>query len=359
MIVKHFRVYQLRKWKTFEVEPGPGLNIFSGPNGSGKTTLLEGLHIVHSGKSFRTRHFAELVSHNQKEFEVRASISSPDQTALPHTVAVRKTSLSTISKVDGAVVQNASTLARLLPLLLFEPSSFQVVEGGPRLRRGLIDKYLFHVKPDFLQLSHVYSHALEQRNALIKARKKTAEFDYWSDRMSMSGTKLSELRKQGVTDLNQNLNETPLLHRSIGPVHLVYRQGWKEDRTLESALSETLSGDYERGLTSVGPHKAELAINIDKNKVAKVASRGQTKAIVLSLIVAIAERLRQVLGFSPVILVDDFTAELDRQTTEDALEAVISTGSQVFITALEPGLAKNDKFSAFKTFHVKPEEAFV
>jgi DNA replication and repair protein RecF len=359
MIVTYFRVFHLRKWKTFEVEPVPGLNIFSGPNGSGKTTLLEGLHIIHSGKSFRTRHFEELVSHNEKEFEVKAGVSSIDQTSSTHTVAVRKTSISTVSKIDGVVVQNASTLARLLPLLLFEPNSFQVVEGGPRLRRGLIDKYLFHVKPDFLHLSHTYTHALEQRNALIKAKKKNSEFDYWSAQMDVSGTKLSELRKQGVEDLNQNLNKARLVQRSIGPVQLVYRQGWKEDRTLENALADSLLGDYDRGSTLVGPHKAELAINVEKNRVAKVASRGQTKVIVLSLIVAIAERLRLALGFSPIILVDDFTAELDRQTTQDALEAITSTGSQVFITALEPDLAENVKFPAFKTFHVKPEEAFV
>jgi DNA replication and repair protein RecF len=46
MRIGRLRIEQLRVVEAAEIEPGPGLLLFTGPNGAGKTSVLEALHLL-------------------------------------------------------------------------------------------------------------------------------------------------------------------------------------------------------------------------------------------------------------------------------------------------------------------------
>ena len=57
------------------------LNIILGENASGKTSLLESLSLLSSGKSFRTSHINNVISHNESNVLVSARLNFKNKTS--------------------------------------------------------------------------------------------------------------------------------------------------------------------------------------------------------------------------------------------------------------------------------------
>jgi DNA replication and repair protein RecF len=69
------------------------------------------------------------------------------------------------------------------------------------------------------------------------------------------------------------------------------------------------------------------------NELAAVFSRGESKLFLCLLLLAQASVMAQVLAEPPVLLVDDFGAELDRAAQERLLSLLAGCGAQVFLTS--------------------------
>ncbi len=72
-----------------------------------------------------------------------------------------------------------------------------------------------------------------------------------------------------------------------------------------------LEADIERGLTGAGPHLHDLRIEAGGRDLRVYGSQGEQRVAVLSLVLAEAELLRERLGVSPLVLLDDVLSELD------------------------------------------------
>jgi DNA replication and repair protein RecF len=78
-------------------------------------------------------------------------------------------------------------------------------------------------------------------------------------------------------------------------------------------LKGSRASDMIMGRTSVGPHKSDLqATYEDKLTLAKDCSTGEQKAILISIILANAKSLAKISGISPIVLLDEVSAHLDK-----------------------------------------------
>ena len=82
-----------------------------------------------------------------------------------------------------------------------------------------------------------------------------------------------------------------------------------------------------------GPHKDELAVEIDGKAAKHYASQGQTRTAALALKLAARDIFRQETDEWPVLLLDDVLSELDQRRQEFVLNRI--TSGQVFITCCE------------------------
>jgi DNA replication and repair protein RecF len=354
MRISRLRAYNLRKIRLLDISPSEGINLIWGANGSGKTTLLEAIHILHSGKSFRPSRFPDLVTQGEQQFGVRGDAFFQDNRAsIAQSFKVQKTSLSTNIEVNAQVVTSASVLAKAFPLLVVEPNSFGIVDGSPKLRRSLLDRAAFHVEQDFLYNSRNYAYALTQRNRLLKANARANQLDYWEEELARYGEEISVARTRCVDALNQQFTSGHEIDDVLGQIRLKYRKGWKEGVALREALALNMSQEVASGMTLVGPHKAEIEIQVGGSGVAKTASRGQIKTIVISIVAGLSKYIFQAIGISPVMLVDDFAAELDDLMSSLVLRMIKKTNSQIFITSINNHSEKNTLLEIAGTFHVK------
>jgi DNA replication and repair protein RecF len=64
-------------------------------------------------------------------------------------------------------------------------------------------------------------------------------------------------------------------------------------------------------------------------------SQGEIRSVLLALKLAEIELFRESTGIKPVLLIDDFSSELDRNRREMLLKSLLDAELQVFVTGTE------------------------
>ena len=152
------------------------------------------------------------------------------------------------------------------------------------------------------------------------------------------GERLSEARRRVLESLQPYWADVSraLLDEELS---LGFQAGWDRERTLEAALSEAVSRDRLRKTTTVGPHRADVSIRIRGKAVREVLSRGQQKLAAVALTLCQLEYLKQEHEVLPTLLLDDPSAELDRERLDRFIERVKRLQTQLIVTALDRDFA--------------------
>lgn len=319
----------IRCLKKVALEPAE-TNLIYGENASGKTSLLEAIFILGRGRSFRSSTREAIITDGETRMvvtglkrhegrEVRLGISQ-DVDRAPRI------------RIDGKDETSVAALAELLPVQIIDPDVHRLIEEGPGVRRKFLDWGVFHVEQDFLGAWRRYHRLVRQRNAALKTRR-TREVEVWDRELASTGDNLTTYRRKYTESLGKHVSE-------IGQVllgceaHIVYRQGWGEDRPLISALEEGRERDLKFGVTHAGPHRADMSIHVASRKARGRVSRGQQKLLAATLVLAQLAHLRCASGVRSILLLDDLPAELDVGAVERIREVIGTLEAQLFLTAL-------------------------
>ena len=91
--------------------------------------------------------------------------------------------------------------------------------------------------------------------------------------------------------------------------------------------------DIKRGFTATGIHRDDFLIYINKRPVSVYGSQGQQRTSILSLKLTELEIVKEEIGESPILLLDDFMSELDETRRKSFIESI--EGNQVIITCTD------------------------
>lgn len=106
-------------------------------------------------------------------------------------------------------------------------------------------------------------------------------------------------------------------------------------------MKKNQKSDIQKGYTSVGIHRDDFEIYINKSPVSIYGSQGQKRTTIISLKLAEAEVIYEEIGERPVILLDDFMSELDEKRRKSFLSYIKDT--QVIITCTDKMELENIK----------------
>ena len=333
-----------------DLAPGAGLNVFEGANGSGKTSLLEAIHLLGSGRSFRTHRLGELIRRDETGLLVRGEVQGEDGST--ESVGVEKTSEGLRIRVSGQEVRAASELARRLPLVVITPDSQRLLTDGAALRRQLMDWALFHVEPTYLEVVQRYRRAIRQRNAALREGAGPGVLAPWDREVGESGEALHRQRDRFLESVLPVYAETlgELLSMSVA---IRYQPGWDASQSLEATLGENAHRDRARGFTGVGPHRADLRFTTEGTPVHQVLSRGEGKLFVVGLVLAQGRFLQDLQGRRPMVLVDDLASELDVDSRGRFFRQLAALGAQIFVTTVSRELVETEAWEGLRVFHVE------
>jgi DNA replication and repair protein RecF len=336
VILTELTVENVRCIEHAELSLHPGRNLIWGSNGSGKTSLLEAMFLLGRGRSFRTRNSDRLIRHGADRLLVfgRTDAGREDERGLTHAIGIEvQRRDGTRARVDAASVDSLAELSRVFPVQIIDPGVHKLIEEGARRRRRWLDWAVFHVEPRFGDWWVRYGRAVRQRNAAL--RQPGASTQPWDPEVAALGEKISDARRTVLEQLIPHWRELAAgLDCPAG--ELQYFRGWGAQHTLAEALEASRGRDESRGLTQVGPHRADVLIRSSGKLAREVLSRGQQKLVAVALTLA-QMRLMQVLsGTTPTLLLDDPAAELDSEHLAHFVRQIAPIGCQLVITSLQP-----------------------
>ncbi|MFO1371609.1 MAG: DNA replication/repair protein RecF [Candidatus Competibacteraceae bacterium] len=342
-----------RNLRQVSLSCAPGLNLLIGPNASGKTSLLEALYFLGRGRSFRTRQPRDLIQTGTAAFRVVAMMSGGDDRRVP--VGVERSTRELTARIGGVPTRSLAALARQVPVLLLNPDSHRLLEDGPRLRRRFMDWGLFHTEPGFLDAWRRYSGALRHRNAALRSQAADRVVDAWDGELAAAAVILDRLRESFCEALGGALRRVTGVTLDRVAAKVDYRRGWPlepSERDFVKWLRAGRDQDRQQGYTRLGPHRADFILRVADQPLAESLSRGQQKLLIIALVLAQAELYRQHTGDSCILLIDDLPAELDPDNRARVTQALATLDSQLFVTAIEPGLLAAAAWQDARTFHI-------
>lgn len=348
------QIKRVRNLSDVHIEAIPQINLITGENASGKTAILESIYLLARARSFRTPRIQEVIKKGDKALQVTACII--DSLAGRTTLGIEKGRGQMTLRNNGTTVKTVSEQAKNLPLVLITPDTHLLVTGTPKQRRHWLDWAMFHVEQRYLEDWRSYFKALRHRNALLKAGKMSNTlYESWEKTMVETGVRLQKARESFIQKVQKTAN--PLLNKVFpGFFEIKYNLGVSGDEEQFSAyLMNERAKDRVYGFTGQGPHRTDLDFIYENERVAATFSRGQLKLFISVLVLSEAKVLASLIGESPIILIDDYSAELDIKASEYLLSILNEGPFQVFLTTIgEP--RQSSVFDSAAVFHVEHGE---
>jgi DNA replication and repair protein RecF len=332
-IIQRLNVSGVRNIHQLNIEPSTVVNILYGENGSGKTSVLESIHLLASGRSFRTNKLDLLINNAEGKAVVFAALEDGSEVGLSKT---RRKGHQL--KFCNEKQRNWENVARELPVQTLNSNSFLLLEGGPKPRRQFLDWGVFHVEQSFIRSWRRTKKSIANRNLLLKHRKPDWEqINAWDSELNQASHEVDAARNSYFDSFLPLFMETyeDMGGADAGLLKVSYDRGWDPQRPLSELLVENKEIDARYGATQNGPHRADLLFKIGQMKAVEILSRGQQKILVSAMKIAQGVLLSRALDKGCIFLVDDLPSELDLKNRTAVLRRLLDLGGQVFITCVE------------------------
>ena len=350
--IVRLRVHCFRNYPEATVRFGPGLNVIHGQNAQGKTNLLEAIATLALTRSPRTTSSGDLLLWTEDAALAEADVTRPPADVTLSVRFQRDPSTGRVSRataVDGKP-RAARGVLGVCPVVLFWPEDLALVRGGPDGRRRFLDVILAQTDQQAIAHMSRYRRLLEQRNALLHqlrlgggARDSlnsfTGELAHHGAWLEVARARLTDaLAPLAALSLHDLSGQRERISLRYAPAHAASIPDTVEaaEQVLLDTLRERASEEVARGITLAGPHRDDLAFDLDGRPARGTASQGQQRSIVLACKLAEVRYLQDASGVAPVILLDDVLSELDPQRRGSLLALLAEGRHQVLVTATEP-----------------------
>jgi DNA replication and repair protein RecF len=360
-VLRRLELHDFRNFERTFVELGPRFTVLAGHNGAGKTNVLEAIWLLATLRSFRVSELAPLVRREAQAASITVKMFD-EQLALPSELVVRLTrhdgSARRQAFADGKLVRAAADFYGRVRAVLFTPEDLAVLRGGPSQRRQLVDRMLFARERGHIADVQAYEKLLRSRNRVLRDEAMSESergrmLEVYESGLADTGARIWTRRERILDELRPVVGLAfARIHGGVGSApksrgaapeiairHDVVAGTVPEHEraaALVRMLAERRSHDRMRGVTTLGPHRDDIAVSFDGVDAVSIASQGQTRALVLALKLAELDVARTALGTPPLLLLDDVSSELDPPRTALLFEALVELAGQCVLTTTSP-----------------------
>lgn len=335
-----------RSYRSLEWAPEPGVNLLIGPNGAGKTNVLEAIGYLGSLKSFRSSPDAAIIADGAESTVIRAGLTNEDRNRLVEIELPRQGARRT--QVDKTRLKRTADLLGVVRVVAFLPEDLDLIKRGPSYRRDLLDDIAVQLWPAAYLDQSEFERSLRQRNAFLKTGDRDdPTLSVWDSKLAQSAGRVMARRARVIETLSAVLLDaykeiaqdasvaTFTYHTSWGGGELRLESAAEFAALIAKALEESRRHDYERRMTTVGPHRDEPGFSIDGHETRTHGSQGEQRTMALAVRLAAHRAIAEAVGESPVLLLDDVFSELDPDRAS-ALAHSLPANTQTLITSARP-----------------------
>jgi len=312
--------------------PESGL-VLLGANAQGKTNLLEAIYYPVLFRSFRGATDQEVARFDGPGFLVEASIDGAGARSVGATYAFpgrRKRIL-----VEGQEPERVADAVGAWLAVSFLPDDVGLATGSAAGRRGYLDRLLSLADRHYLRALARYRAALAQRNSALRQGRPDVARAFDAP-LAASGCEIVRVREAWAAGAaEQFAAELDCLGEPPGTrLRYLGAEGLSEPEAWDRALAGALPRDQARGMTTIGPHRDDLVLEIGGRPLREFGSNGQQRGAAVALKLIELAGLKQARDTEPALLLDDVFAAFDRERQRRLARRLLETpGRQVFLTA--------------------------
>jgi DNA replication and repair protein RecF len=323
-MLRDLRLRDFRCFNELLFEPSAGLNLIVGQNAQGKTSLLEAACVLLRLQSPRSSSLAEAVRFGTPGFGVAGHWNE-------HHLHVKYAESLKAFALDSKPQSRSADYLMVARVAWMSNDDIQLLRGPGAHRRRYLDFLGAQTIPGYLRSLRAFERALRSRNALLKENRPRREIEAFDKPLIEAGNTLISARSVMCDEL-QPLIAAALHSISSGSetLKVSYQPGSPCD--FSAALRASRQEECRLRTTVAGPHRDDIAIQLDGRDAASFASEGQQRSIALALKLGQARRLETFSTGSPLYLIDDIFGELDPERRNKFL-AALSAAAQKFVTA--------------------------
>ncbi|MFT5778719.1 MAG: DNA replication and repair protein RecF [Crocinitomicaceae bacterium] len=336
MHLQNLHLINFKNYEEADISLSEGINCFVGNNGAGKTNILDAVHYLSMCKSYMNVVDRQNIRFDQPFFVVHGDWMKEDTSINIHCAV--KLGANKVFRRNKKDYEKLSDHIGQFPSVMISPYDRDLISEGSELRRRWMDGIIAQFDRKYLADIQKYSKVLAQRNALLKNMAEHRMFDresidIWNVQMVELGHRIYERRKEFLEAF------IPVFQRhydAIGDkselVELVYKSQLNDD-PMDKLLADFERKDAHTRYSNAGTHKDDLLFQIKGYPVKKFGSQGQQKSFIIALRLAQYEWLKQQLGVTPVLLLDDIFDKLDHTRVKRLMTLVADNFfGQVLVT---------------------------
>ena len=327
--------------------------VLTGANGAGKTNLIEAISLLAPGRGLRRATLEELAfSEGDGAWAVSAEIEGMlglatlgtgiDPPAGDESAPTRK------CRIDRESVGSAAAFADHLRVVWLTPAMDPLFSGPASERRRFLDRLVLAVDAQHSSRVAALERSLRSRNRLLED---AAGDTHWLDAVEHETAEVAVAVAAARAETVKRLSAA--LHASRDealefPQAEIALEGWMEqllpdhsaleiEDRYRALLKDNRARDTAAGRTLDGPHLSDLSVtHAGKNIPAEDASTGEQKALLIRLVLAHANLIKQMTGYAPLLLLDEVVAHLDPARRAALYDALTSLAAQVWMTGADP-----------------------
>jgi DNA replication and repair protein RecF len=286
------------------------------------------------------------------------------------------------ARINGGSSLYLRDIVGRIPSVSFTPEDQRLVTSDPAMRRRFLDQAGALLIPGYMNRLQTCTRIAKQRAALLKQLERSegdtnaalSGLEIWTGQFIEAGIALTVDRNSIIDALSepfvaiydrlagdkpvdgserrsarqdeQAQKMQPQSLQTTQPVHAAHtaRIGYEpsfaevfdgEDGDAAAAISRHFQriypGEVARGLNLIGPHRDDMALELEGMPAREFASNGEMWTMALALKMALFEVVVRTSGVTPIVILDDVFAQLD-ETRRRQILAFATAQQQVFIT---------------------------
>ena len=314
----------------------PTINCFVGDNGVGKTNLLDAIYHLGMAKSYFTTSAVQNVRHGEEFYLIEGQFRQEEREE--QIVCSLKKGQKKVMKHNGKAYERLADHIGKYPMVLISPSDRDLIVEGSETRRKFLDSVISQTDRAYLELLLRYNRTLLQRNTLLKQMAEGGVFSLetlhiYDEQLAPLGQHIYEKRRAFMNEFLPIFSEQyAYISGGKERVSLHYDSSLHQS-DLATQLAENTERDRSAQYTTAGIHKDDLLFEIEGYLMKKYGSQGQQKSFLIALKLSQFEVLKQSLGITPIVLLDDIFDKLDDTRVTQLVQLVTQKHfGQLFIT---------------------------
>lgn len=335
--VQNLQLTNFRNFENLNLVFDKNIILVIGPNGSGKTNLLESISCITPGRGLRGSSNHDICKIGTNFWHINALVETNVGISQLHLeydhIHHKKTLFFNEKKI------NLNELAGLTSSIWVTPQMDGLFTLSASERRRFLDRLTLGLNPEHASFVIQYEKYQKERLNILTHN---ISNDSWLSIIESDMAKLSvtiiKNRLHTIQKLNNNMDQIdPIFPRALIALESPLLEIIDDQELIRNKLQYFRNLDRESGRTNFGANKADFNTyyNNEKEIPAALASTGQQKSLLISILMAYQNILSKAQDHKSVLLLDEIFVHLDKAKREVLGNFLSNYKGQIFITSTE------------------------